>query len=72
LKLFEVARRATQLGGSEARYALVCCHNNGDQLKQQIGDTLSPSTFAVFDRHTLVDLDGALRRWILSVDREAQ
>lgn len=35
-KLFEAVVRATQLGGDEAKVALVCCDRNAQQLQKQV------------------------------------
>lgn len=69
-KLFEVALRATQLGGDEARFALVCCHRNKQKIKKEIGDLLTPDKFEVFDRQDLGDLSRRVRAWVERVDRE--
>ena len=39
-KLFEVSIRAAQLGGDEARVALVCCETDPERLEQEVADML--------------------------------
>jgi hypothetical protein len=69
-KLYEAAMRAQQLGGSEARFALVCGHTNKQQVADQMSGTLSTRSFAVFDRHDLPNLKAEMRQWIRNVDKE--
>lgn len=69
-KLYEAAMRAQQLGGSEARFALVCGHNNKQQVEDQMSGTTSERSFKIFDRHDLHDLKIKIRQWILDVDKE--
>lgn len=82
-KLFEVSHRAEQLGGSEARFALVCGHENKEELRQEMTgllpgfhDTMRRDMtglhrrFEVFDRSDLPKLCDALREWIRRVDKE--
>jgi hypothetical protein len=70
-KLYEAAIRARQLGGSEARFALVCGHNNKLKVKEQMSGTALDQSLMVFDRNDLVDLKARIRQWIRKVDREA-
>jgi Domain of unknown function (DUF1887) len=47
-KLFEAHLRAKQLGGDEARVALVCFHHNSDTLKRDLEVTVRDKKIAVF------------------------
>ncbi|NTW03403.1 MAG: hypothetical protein HGA19_19360 [Oscillochloris sp.] len=63
-KLFEASHRASQLGGDEARFALVCAHDDGDEVREQIATLLPAEHFRVFDRHDLEDLPVEIAKWI--------
>lgn len=69
-KLYEAAMRAQQLGGSEARFALVCGHSNKTQVEDQMGGTTAALSYTVFDRHDLPNLKTHIENWIREVDRE--
>ena len=79
-KLYEAAMRAYQLGGSEARFALVCCyrgkqedkHRPKQNLINQMSGTLSMRSFNVFDHYDIPRLKEEIRSWILEVDKEAR
>jgi hypothetical protein len=62
-KLFEAGFRAAQLGGDEARFALVCDHPNADTLREQLKTILPSERYHVFDRVDLNDLGSALSNW---------
>ncbi len=47
-KLFEAHLRAKQLGGDEARVALVCLYNNPDRIKRDLEATVRDKKIAVF------------------------
>lgn len=47
-KLFEAHLRARQLGGDEARIALVCLNNNPDRVKSDLEATVRDKKIAVF------------------------
>lgn len=47
-KLFEAHLRARQLGGDEARVALVCFHKNSDRVKRDLEATVKDKKIAVF------------------------
>ncbi|MEH2030752.1 MAG: DUF1887 domain-containing protein [Nostoc sp.] len=71
-KLFEAYLRAIQMGGEEARVALVCCADEPDTLKAEIADTLSNKKIAVFGRADLLNLSDNIIKWIVDNDREAR
>lgn len=71
-KLFEAYLRARQMGGDEARVALVCCADNPDSLKAEIANTLSSKKIAVFGRADLLDLSSKIVNWINEIDKEAK
>lgn len=53
-KLFEAYQRAQQLGGDEARIALVCCYdNNTNYLKQELSLVVDDRKIEVFGRSDL-------------------
>ncbi|EKQ67335.1 protein of unknown function (DUF1887) [Leptolyngbyaceae cyanobacterium JSC-12] len=81
-KLFEAYIRARQLGGDEARVALVCCANPKDTnaLKTEItnvfksspdSNTQSDSKLTVFGREDLLKLSNKIEQWIRENDAEA-
>lgn len=81
-KLFEGYIRARQLGGDEARVALVCCANPKDTnaLKTEItnvfksspdSNTQSDSKLTVFGREDLLKLSDKIEQWIRENDAEA-
>lgn len=47
-KLFEAHLRAKQLGGDEARVALICLNNNPDRIKRDLEATVRDKKIAVF------------------------
>ena len=81
-KLFEAYIRAQQLGGSEARVALVCCASQKDVkvLRTEITNVLnseadSPTKdykIAVFGRDDLMDISEKIAEWIAQNDQDAQ
>ncbi|MGB5961441.1 MAG: hypothetical protein WBG73_12325 [Coleofasciculaceae cyanobacterium] len=72
LKLFEAYTRAKQLGGDEARVALVCCCDNDPTkpqsldryLKKQLEGAISNPKIAVFLRQDLPDLKEKIADWV--------
>jgi hypothetical protein len=62
-KLFEVSVRARQLGGDEARFAVVCV-SDGKALKDELRRTLDTKV-EVFGKSQLGRLADNIRRWIL-------
>jgi len=71
-KLFEAYLRAKQLGGDEARVALVCCSDRPDALKQELEVMLEDSKIKVFGREHLSNLADEITAWINQLDREAK
>ncbi|MBD2454068.1 DUF1887 family protein [Nostoc sp. FACHB-87] len=71
-KLFEAYLRARQMGGDEARVALICCSDEPDTLKSEIANTLSSKKIAVFGRADLLDLSSKIVNWISENDKEAK
>lgn len=63
-KLFEASFRAAQLGGDEARFALVCDHPNAGDIRAQLETLLPSERYQVFDRADLDDLGASLKQWI--------
>lgn len=71
-KLFEAYLRARQMGGDEARVALICCSNEPDTLKAEIFASTNDKKIAVFGREHLINLSEKIDEWITQVDREAK
>lgn len=82
LKLFEAHTRARQLGGDEARVALVCCCDDNfkkypnksvaEYLKSQLEATLTNHKIAVFSRKDLPNLASGIAKWIERNEQEAK
>jgi len=71
LKLFEAYVRARQLGGDEARIALVCCSNDSDGLENEMRRDVDPGgRIHVFGRKHLGNLTEHIKTWIQSQSRE--
>lgn len=67
LKLFEAYIRAQQLGGDEARAALVSCSDDPDRLEQEMRRDVDPEgRIKVFGRKHFADLSTHIREWIKS------
>ncbi|WP_449419089.1 DUF1887 domain-containing protein [Phormidium nigroviride] len=72
LKLFEAYTRAKQLGGDEARVALVCCCDDDPSkpqrldkwLKSQLEGAVSNPKIAVFLREDLANLKEKIAKWV--------
>ena len=71
-KLFEAYLRARELGGDEARVALVCCSDEPDALKAKIEVALENRKIPVFGRDDLADLANKISTWIEQSVEEAQ
>lgn len=70
VKLFEAYLRARQMGGDEARVALICCTNEPDTLKAEMA-LLGDKKIAVFGRDDLMDLASRIAEWIQQNDKDA-
>jgi hypothetical protein len=86
-KLFEAYLRAKELGGDEARVALVCCYNPLDSNNKEDIDTIEDDIdtieddmnrfgipdpkIKVFGRADLADLADKIADWIDDVEQEA-
>lgn len=72
-KLFEAYLRAKELGGDEARVALVCCSADPEKIEEDMArfGTRDPKV-KVFGRNHLAKLDEAIADWIDKVEEEAQ
>lgn len=71
VKLFEAYLRARQMGGDEARVALICCSDEPDTLKAEVA-VLDDKKIAVFGRDDLMDLASKIESWIKQNDRDAR
>ena len=71
VKLFEARTRALQLGGSEARVALVCCSGNPDVLKAELRGTTEDSKIEVFGREDLPNLREKFNTWITEQEKKS-
>jgi hypothetical protein len=65
LKLFEAYVRARQLGGDEARVALVCCYGKPEQIEQEMRHDIDlEERIRVFGKRHLSDISTHLAYWI--------
>lgn len=65
-KLFEAYVRARQMGGDEARIALVCCSDKPEQVEQQMASELQyEGRIRVFGQQDLPNIGDRLKNWIL-------
>lgn len=71
-KLFEAAIRARQLGGDEARVALVCYSSEPDKIKNQLKVTLPDRKVDVFGIDDLSDLSDEISSWIERNERDSK
>ncbi|MEG4166134.1 MULTISPECIES: hypothetical protein [unclassified Microcoleus] len=69
LKLFEAYRRARQMGGDEARVALVCCYDKPEKIKKGFMSQIKDDKVNVFGLNDLADLSEKLKTWIQGVDK---
>ncbi|BAZ48033.1 hypothetical protein NIES4103_06380 [Nostoc sp. NIES-4103] len=67
-KLFEAYRRARQMGGDEARIALVCYYDKPEKIKQRFMSQIPDHRVNVFGSGDIADLSTKLRDWIQGVD----
>jgi len=66
-KLFEAMARAEQLGGSEAKTALVCAYQNPEELEKEVQERWRPemnSRLRVFGAKHLADLHSEFDIWL--------
>lgn len=81
-KLYEAYIRARQLGGDEARVALICCANGKEvnELRTEITNVFQPDSekdnqkdtkLTVFGREDLLNLSEKISEWIDDNDQEA-
>lgn len=64
LKLFEAMLRASQLGGDEAKFALVSCVDRQEDLRRQVEANWQKSgQVEVFGRDSLPKLSDKLQKW---------
>ncbi|MCI0694052.1 hypothetical protein L0337_18845 [candidate division KSB1 bacterium] len=68
-RLFEAVVRARQLGGDEARVALVCSSDEPDKLQKEIRRDLDPHA-CVFGRKHMSILAAEIEKWIRSQSGE--
>lgn len=67
-KLLEAVARARQLGGSEARIALVCCYEDARDLQNEVDALVRDNQARVFARDDLPNLRNAIEQWMKSLD----
>lgn len=71
-KLFEVYLRAKQIGGDEARVALVCFSEEPEILEYDLKIVLDNPKIKVFGKAHLLNLANKIGAWIEQIDREAK
>ncbi|MGH2457814.1 MAG: hypothetical protein ACRDIY_02990 [Chloroflexota bacterium] len=71
-KRFEAFIRARQLGGDEARVALVCFTDKPESVERQLRSDFADDDgqFRVFGRDHLADLPSSLKQWIETSAKE--
>jgi hypothetical protein len=69
LKLFEAYRRAKQMGGDEARVALVCCSNNPSKIRNDFLAQIKDEKVQVFGSQDLPEIGKKLQSWIKEVEK---
>jgi hypothetical protein len=73
LKLFEAYVRARQMGGDEARIALVCCSDDPAKVQSEMQQTLGDNgRIRVFGQSDLPDIGNKLKQWILDQSKGAR
>ncbi|WP_017662277.1 hypothetical protein [Baaleninema simplex] len=70
-KLFEAHLRARQLGGDEARVALVCCYDFPEYIKDEVRFAIPDKKIQVFGRQDLANLADGIDDWIDRNNQEA-
>ena len=63
-KLIEANTRAQQLGGIEARVALVCASSDPDSLRKELEVATRNRKIAVFGRQDWQSLSGKIMKWV--------
>lgn len=72
-KLFEAYVRARQMGGDEARIALVCCSSEPAKVQRELQQTLGDDgRIRVFGQSDLPDIGNRLKQWILDQSKGAR
>ncbi|MGB3510615.1 MAG: DUF1887 family CARF protein [Microcoleaceae cyanobacterium] len=71
-KLFEAHLRARQLGGDEARVALVCCSDEPEEIREDMRFAINDRKIKVFGRNDLVGLANKMKIWIDEVKLETK
>lgn len=71
-KLFEAHLRARQLGGDEARVALVCCFDKPEWIKDDVRFAIPDKKIEVFGRQDLANLADGIADWIDRNNQEAK
>lgn len=72
LKLFEGFIHARQLGGDEARVALVCCSDDPTKLQSELRRDIVDPHIRVFGREHLPGLQTHVARWIKEQSQEEE
>lgn len=70
LKFLEAYIRAQQMGGTEARVALVCLADEPGSIKSELANFLKNEQIKVFGRKQLMSLDHEIATWIKDNDAE--
>ncbi len=68
-KLLEAVARARQLGGSEARIALVCCIDDPADLQNEVEMLVRDNQVKVFGAGDLSRLQSKIEEWFRELDR---
>ncbi|MDY7006108.1 MAG: DUF1887 family CARF protein [Cyanobacteriota bacterium] len=71
-KLFEAHLRARQLGGDEARVALVCCFHEPEWIEKDLEFAIKDRKIKVFGKDDLMGLADGIADWIELNQREAK
>ncbi len=72
LKLFEAHLRARQLGGDEARTALVCCSENPGHIEDEIRFAVRDKKIRVFGINQLQNLAENIKMWIEDTEKDQE
>ncbi|CBN58550.1 MULTISPECIES: Card1-like endonuclease domain-containing protein [Kamptonema] len=72
-KLFEASLRAKELGGDEARVALVCCYDAPQEIEDELArfGTRDPKV-KVFGRKDLANIGDEILAWVDGIEQEAK